>query len=144
MHELKRTIHRIGFSRSSRPSGYLLCRSSYYSTSTCFHRHQQKPSVEQSIPLMHSDKTIENAPIKLLSQNSHIAVTRGSRSGASRKLPTVPLLICCASGLCCSGHLWLHQLWFSSISPARRRTELPKAVVSGQRLRHNRSCVTVQ
>ena len=74
MHELKRTIHRIGVSRSSRPTVYLLCRSSYYSTSTCVHRHQQKPSVEQSIPLMHSEKTIGNAPIKLLSQNSHIAV----------------------------------------------------------------------
>ena len=74
------TIRRIGISMSSRPTGYLLCRSSYYSTSTCVHKHQQKPSVEQSIPLMHSEKTIGNAPIKLLSQNSHIAVGNFDRS----------------------------------------------------------------
>ena len=87
MHELKRTIHRIGFSRSSRPTGYLLCRSSYYSTSTCVHRHQQKPSVEQSIPLMHSDKTIGNAPIKLLSQNSPHRRCEFSECGKTLQAP---------------------------------------------------------
>ena len=80
------TIRRIEVSMTSRPTGYLLCRSSYYSTSTCVHRHQQKPSVEQSIPLMHSEKTIGNALIKLLSQNSHIAV--GNFGGA------VPRAVC--------------------------------------------------